>query len=54
MTGEEYERRRREIIADAEADIDAHLCAGKYGDAENARKWLRVRLRMLETQREAG
>lgn len=48
MTKEEYEARRREIIEHYSGEIDAHESAGCFGDAENARKWMRIDLAALD------
>ncbi len=48
MTKEEYEVRRREIIEYYIGEIDAHESAGCFGDAESARKWMRIDLAALE------
>ena len=50
MTREEYEARRGEIISDFLCQIDEHESAGDFGDAENARKWMRIRLRELDEE----
>ncbi len=48
MTYEEYQAKRREIIEFYTQEIDAHESAGCFGDAENARKWMRVKLDSLK------
>lgn len=48
MTPEEYKQKRREIIERYSQEIDDHESAGCYGDAENARKWMRMKLKCLE------
>lgn len=50
MTREEYEARREEIVSDYLLQIDEHESAGDFGDAENARKWMRIRLRELDEE----
>lgn len=47
MSTEEYKARRREIIERYRTEIDEHESAGCYGDAENARKWMRIDLETL-------
>lgn len=54
MTREEYEARRREIIERYRVEIDAHEGAGCFGDADNARRWMRIRLDELEREYEDG
>lgn len=50
MTREEYEARRDEIVSDYLFQIDEHESAGDFGDADNARKWMRIRLRELDEE----
>ncbi|WP_307740031.1 hypothetical protein [uncultured Parolsenella sp.] len=52
MDKAEYERRRAQLIEDAQYDIDEHLSAREPGDAENARRWLRYRLEELRREYE--
>lgn len=52
MTREEYERRRAEIVESYIEEIDEHESAGCYGDAENARKWMRRELSRLKEEYE--
>lgn len=47
MTHEEYEAKRREIIEGYTEEICEHESAGCFGDAENARKWMRHELERL-------
>lgn len=54
MTHEEYEAKRREIIERYNKEIWAHEGAGCYGDADNARRWMRVRLDELKKDYEEG
>lgn len=48
MTPEEYKQKRRQIISDYTEEICEHESAGCFGDAENARKWMRVELEQLD------
>lgn len=50
MTREQYEAKRREIIERYTEEIFDHEDAGCYGDADNARKWMRIRLDELERE----
>lgn len=50
MTREQYETKRTEIIERYTEEICDHENAGCYGDAENARKWMRFRLEELERE----
>lgn len=55
MTWEQYEAKRREIIDFYTEEICEHESAGCYGDAQDARKWMRARLDELEREyKEAG
>lgn len=54
MTHEEYEAKRREIIERYNEEIWEHEDAGCYGDADNARRWMRVRLDELKNDYEEG
>lgn len=47
MTEEEYRKKRREIIGRYSDMIDDHENAGCFGDADTARKWMRVKLEQL-------
>ena len=51
MTEQEYRRRRAEIVARYMEEIDDHVSAGCYGDAETARKWMRRELDALDEER---
>ena len=48
MTPEQYMMKRAEIVSEYMEEIDEHESAGEFGDAENARKWMRVKLRELD------
>lgn len=50
MTREEYAARRAEIIGRYSDEIADHENAGCFGDAENARKWMRRKLEQLERE----
>lgn len=52
MTRDEYERRCPEIVEEYMDEIDEHESAGCYGDAENARKWMRRELSRLKEEYE--
>lgn len=54
MSAEEYRTRRREIIERYRTEIDEHESAGCYGDAENARKWMRMDLETLDRDYNEG
>lgn len=54
MSAEEYRARRREIIERYSHEIDEHESAGCYGDAENARKWMRIDLENLDRDYNEG
>lgn len=54
MSAEEYRTRRREIIERYRTEIDEHESAGYYGDAENARKWMRMDLETLDRDYNEG
>lgn len=54
MSAEEYRTRRREIIERYRTEIDEHESAGCYWDAENARKWMRMDLEMLDRDYNEG
>lgn len=45
---------RAEIIERYRAEIDEHESAGCYGDAENARKWMRIDLETLDRDYNEG
>lgn len=51
---EEYEAKRREIIETYTQQAWEHEDAGCYGDAENARKWMRSELERLERDYKEG
>ena len=50
MTPEQYMMKRAEIVSEYMEEIDEHESAGEFGDAENARKWMRVKLRELDEE----
>ena len=50
MTREEYEARKKEIVSDYLRQTDEHESARDFADAENARKWMRIRLRALDAE----
>lgn len=54
MDAKEYERQRRELIEGYSMEISEHESAGCYGDAENARKWMRHYLEELEREYREG
>lgn len=55
MDAKEYERQRRELIESYSQEISEHESAGCYGDADNARRWMRINLEELEREyREGG
>lgn len=54
MTREEYMAKRREIIDRYTEEIYDHEDAGCFGDAENARKWMRRELESLERDYKEG
>lgn len=50
MTPEQYMVKRAEIVSECMEEIAEHESAGEFGDAENARKWMRVKLRELDEE----
>lgn len=50
MTPEQYMVKRAQIVSEYMDEIDAHESAGEYGDAQNARKWMEIRLRELDEE----
>lgn len=54
MTPEEYKQKRQQIISDYMEEICEHESAGCFGDAGEARKWMRVELEKLERECEEG
>ena len=50
MTPEQYMMKRAKIVSEYMEEIDAHESAGEFGDAENARKRMRVKLRELDEE----
>lgn len=54
MKRDEYEAKRREIIETYTQQAWEHEDAGCYGDAENARKWMRRKLEKLERDYKEG
>lgn len=50
MTPEQYMMKQAEIVSEYMEEIAEHESAGEFGDAENARKWMRVKLRELDEE----
>lgn len=54
MTPEQYMVKRAEIVSEYMEEIAEYESVGEFGDAENARKWMRVKLRELDEEVDDG